>query len=586
MALDGIFLNCLKEEIAEVAVGARVDKVYQPTREEIVLNLRSRNGSFRLLMSARANSPRVHFTQYTPENPPVPPMLCMLLRKHLTGAILTGIRQQELDRILFFDFDATNEIGDKVKLYLCIEIMAQYSNIILIDGDGKIIDSLKRVDFTKSSVRQVLPSLEYQLPPQQDKMNLIEDNSSVIADRILSFGSKSLSSAILSTLMGVSPIVCRELAYRSCGEDLEVSLLDSDARSKLLNQIEVLYQKIKSKNYAPVILYDDNKKPFDFSFFDIKQYGSFATSEGCESFSELLDKFYSEKDRIERTSRRSQDLRKNLNNVSERIAKKLELQKAELEQCADREKLRIYAELINAHQYSLKKGSLYYDLPNYYDDNNILRVPADPALTPTQNSQKYYKEYKKSYTAEKMLKELIKSGADELIYIESVLDTLTRADSERELLEIKQELYDGGYTKTMKQGKSKKNPAPLPPLCFYSSDGFKILVGRNNVQNDKLSLKTATKSDMWLHTKDFPGAHVIIVGNNQNISDTAINEAAIIAGVYSRASNSSQVPVDYTQVRNLKKPNGAKPGKVIYTVYNTLYVTPDSELAENLKSKD
>lgn len=584
MALDGIFLHCLKDEIEQVAVGSRVDKVYQPSREEIILNLRSKNGSYRLLMSARANSPRVHFTQYTPENPPVPPMLCMLLRKRLVGAILVGIRQQELDRILFFDFDATNEIGDKVKLSLCIEIMAQYSNIILIDGEDKIIDSLKRVDFTKSSVRQVLPGLDYKLPPAQDKLNILCTDSKIVAEKILSSSpSKVLSSAILSNVMGVSPIVCRELASQSCGEDLTVSELDNSTKDKLTATISSLSEIVKSRKYAPTILYNDKKKPFDFSFFKVEQYGSFALSETFESFSELLDKFYSEKDRIERISKRSQDLRKNLNNSYERIAKKLELQRSELEQCADREKLRVYAELINAHQYSLKKGSLFYDLPNYYDNNNILRVPADPALTPTQNSQKYYKEYKKSYTAEKKLKELIESGAEELLYIESVLDTLTRADSERELQEIKQELYDGGYTRTLKRGKAKKNPPPLPPISFTSSDGFKILVGRNNVQNDKLSLKTASKNDLWLHTKNFPGAHVIIILDSREVTDTAIKEAAIIAGTYSKACNSSQVPVDYTLVKNLKKPNGAKPGKVIYNVYNTIYITPDSELTNNLK---
>ncbi|MEG1819571.1 MAG: NFACT RNA binding domain-containing protein [Oscillospiraceae bacterium] len=586
MALDGMFLNCLKEEIAQVAVGTRVDKVYQPSREEIVLNLRSRNGSFRLLMSARANSPRVHFTQYTPENPQKPPMLCMLLRKHLIGAVLTGIRQVELDRILFFDFDATNEIGDRVKLSLCIEIMAQYSNIILIDGDGKIVDSLKRVDFTKSSVRLVLPSLEYQFPPQQGKLNILTTDLNVVVETILTHITKNLSSAILSSIMGVSPIVCREISHSCCGNDLPISQLDDTAKTELECQIKALKQTLSAKSYKPTIIYDETKKPMDFSFFNISQYGTYASVNELNSFSELLDTFYYEKDKIERISKRSQDLRKNLSNTYERTAKKLDLQRAELEQCSDREMLRIYAELITAHQYNLKKGSFFYDLPNYYDNDKILRVPADPTLTPLQNSQKYYKEYKKSYTAEKMLKELIQGGMEELLYIESVLDTLTRADSERELAEIRDELSQTGYIRLKKQGKAKKQPAPLPPLCFFSSDGFKILVGRNNIQNDKLSLKTAAKSDTWLHTKDFPGAHIIVVSDGKVISETAIHEAAIIAGVFSKASNSSQVPVDYTLVKNLKKPNGAKPGKVIYTVYNTLYVTPDTELVEKLKAQN
>lgn len=585
MALDGMFLHCLKEEIIATAINSKIDKIYQPSREEIILNMRSKsNGTLKLLMSARANSARVHFTQNSPENPATPPMFCMLLRKHLTGAILTGVRQHELDRVLFFDFDAVNEIGDKVKLCLCIEIMAQHSNVILIDFQGKIIDSLKRVDFSKSSIRQVLPALEYKLPPEQNKLNLLTTDIKKVVKRILEHSEKPLSTAILSSVMGVSPIVCREISYLSCGDDLKVSLLNDDCITLLENNLRKLAKTLLG-NYRPIILYDENNKPFDFSFFDISQYNPLVFKEEVESFSALLDVFYFKKDKIERISKRSQDLRKNLTTILERTSRKLDLQKAELEQCKDRENLRVFAELITAHQYSLKKGLPYYDLPNYYDNNNLLRVPADPALSPVQNSQKYYKEYKKTYTAEKMLKDLIENGKEEIVYLESVLDSLTRAESETELVEIKKELIEGGYVRLLKQDKVKKS-TPLPPICFYSSDGFKILVGRNNIQNDKLSLKSSAKNDIWLHTKDFPGAHVIIVAGQKEVSDIAINEAAIIAAMYSTACSSSKVPVDFTQVKNLKKPNGAKPGKVIYHVYNTIYVTPDSEIVDKLKANN
>ncbi len=584
MALDGMFLYCLKEEIIATAINSKIDKIYQPSREEIILNMRSKNGTLKLLMSARANSARVHFTQNSPENPATPPMFCMLLRKHLTGAILTNVRQHELDRILFFDFDAVNEIGDKVKLCLCIEIMAQHSNVILIDFQGKIIDSLKRVDFSKSSVRQVLPALEYKLPPEQNKLNLVTTDTKKVVKRILEHSEKALSTAILSSVMGVSPIVCREISYLSCGGDFKVSQLNDDFITLLGNNLNELAKALLD-NRHPIILYDENNKPFDFSFFDISQYNPLVCKEEVDSFSNLLDTFYSKKDRIERISKSSQNLRKSLTTILERTSRKLDVQKAELEKCKDREKLRIFAELITAHQYSLKKGLPYYDLPNYYDNNNLLRVPADPALSPIQNSQKYYKEYKKTYTAEKMLKDLIENGKEEIVYLESVLDSLTRAESETELVEIKKELIEGGYVRLRKQDKVKKS-APLPPICFYSSDGFKILVGRNNIQNDKLSLKSSAKNDVWLHTKDFPGAHVVIVAGQKEISDIAINEAAVVAAVYSKASNSSKVPVDFTQIKNLKKPNGAKPGKVIYHIYNTIYVTPDSEVADKLKAND
>lgn len=584
MALDGIFLNCIKEEIIKTAVNSRVDKIHQPSREEIILNMRSKNGSLRLLMSARANSPRVHFTQYAPENPQTPPMFCMLLRKHLSGAVLTDVRQYELDRILFFDFDAINEIGNRVKLSLCVEIMAQHSNVILIDSQGKIIDSLKRVDFSKSSVRQVLPALEYKLPPEQNKLNLVKTDVEKTTQYILANSEKTLSSAILTSIMGVSPIVCRELAYLSCGDDLKVSQLSEYCKISLKNNLIKLSEILTNHQTCPVILYDENNKPFDFSFFDISQYGSNISKENVDTFSDLLDIFYSKKDKIERISKRSQDLRKNLTTILERTSRKLDIQRVELEKCKNREELRVFAELITAHQYSLKKGSPYYDLPNYYDNDSILRVPADPALSPMQNSQKYYKEYKKTYTAEKMLKTLIENGQDEIVYIESVLDALTRAETEAELAEIKKELIEGGYIRLRRQDKAKKS-TPLPPLCFYSSDGFKILVGRNNLQNDKLSLKLSAKNDMWLHTKDFPGAHTIIVAEQKQISEQAINEAAIIAASYSKASSSSKVPVDYTFVKNLKKPSGAKPGKVIYHIYNTTYVTPDENLVEKLRHK-
>lgn len=583
MALDGIFLNCLKDELKQNLIGTKIDKVYQPSKEEIVLSMRTKGFSTKLLLSARANSPRINLTQTKYENPSTPPMLCMLLRKHLTGAILNDIRQVGLDRILFLNFDATNEIGDKVKLTICAEIMGQYSNIIIIDENNRIIDSLKRIDLTKSTVRQVLPGFEYKLPPQQDKINILKQSSKEALDKILSFENKTISSAILNSLMGVSPIVCRELAFKSCGDDINVCDITENQKDILIEQFDYLRYIVMKKEYCPTIVINEMRKPLDFSFINIHQYGSLATAKNIESFSELLDTFYSQKDKIESMLKRSQDLRKHLNVLLERTIKKIDIQKNELKKCDNREMLRVFAELISANQYSLEKGSLYYDLQNYYDNDNIVRIPADPALTPLQNSQKYYKDYKKSYTAEKKLKEQIEFGQEELKYIDSVLDSLSRIDNEKELNEIRQELYDLGYIKSKKNINKKKRPTPLPPIKYKSSDGFDILVGRNNTQNDKLSLKTASKMDLWLHTQDYPGSHVVIVSNNKEISTIALNEAANIAAVHSKASNSTQVPIDYTLVKNLKKPNGAKPGKVIYHVYNTLYITPDHELSNKLK---
>ncbi len=586
MALDGIFLKQIKNEIEQEAVTMRVEKVHQPSKEELVLILRGRNGQKKLLLSARANSPRIHFTSHAPENPKTPPMLCMLLRKHLTSAMITGFRQVDSDRILFIDFDSTNEIGDKVRLSLVIEIMAQHSNIILINSDSNIIiDALKRVDFSTSSVRQILPGLTYALPPKQFKLDLFTEESSKILNKILSFSNKNLSSAVLSTIEGISPVISREIAFKVTDYDKFVSELSENEKSRLHSVIEEIQDIIKNEKTLPYVVEDENSRPVDFAFIEINQYGNVRKCVKEESFSSLLDRFYYERDRLERTKQRSDDLYKKLNNLIQRTAKKINLQTSELAQCADRETLRINAELISANQYRLEKGVTFYEVENYYDNNNLIRIKADPALTPTANSQKYFKEYRKAKTAEKMLTELIEKNKEELEYLESVLDELNRADGEDEIIEIRRELSENGYLKSKQKDSKNKNQKSLPPKKYISDDGFTILVGRNNIQNDKLSLKTARSKDMWLHTQKIHGSHVIIVYDGKEISDLAIEQAAIIAAYNSKARMSSQVPVDYTEAKNLKKPNGAKPGFVIYHVYNTLFVKPDEKTVLRLSQE-
>ncbi len=576
MALDGLTLSHIKNEIAAAAVGCRVEKVHQPSREELVLVLRGRNGAHKLLLSARANSPKVHFTAFPPENPAKPPMLCMLLRKHLTSALLTAVRQEGLERALFFDFDATNEIGEPVKLTLCIEIMAQYSNIILINEQGNILDAVKRVDSETSSVRQVLPGLLYKMPPKQNKPDLHEKSGLDFAKAAAETENKAVSSALLGCVQGLSPIVCRETVSRALGEDKRTEFLNDDEISRLGEEIE----KLKTLEPKPCAVIDPSGKPLDFSFYPITQYGENAKIKYFETFFALLDDFYFEKDRIERTKQNSAELQKLVANLIARTAKKLDLQRAELEQCADREQLKINAELIAANLWQLQKGAPFYEVFNYYTNENI-RINANPALTPNENSQRYYKEYRKAKTAEQKLTELIAQGEEELTYLDTVADALSRAETTAQIAEIKQELTHTGYLKS-KQKPGTKAPKPLAPMEYESSDGFLILVGRNNEQNDRLSLKTAAKSDLWLHTQKFPGSHTVIVSEGREIPESTVIEAAIIAAYHSRARQSSGVPIDYTQVRNLKKPQGAKPGKVIYHVYNTLYVTPDRDLVNKL----
>lgn len=577
MALDGITLRFLKEELSEKLIGSKVEKIYQPSKCELVFLMRTRAGAFRIYMSAQAISPRINISELSYENPAKPPMLCMLLRKRLTGAVLNGISQISLDRILCLDFDATNEIGDKVKLKLYVEIMAQRSNLILVDADGKIIDAVKRVDETKSTFREILPGGTYLLPPPQNKLNLLDDSAAEIAEAVKNCKNQLLSKALLGVILGISPVVARELAYRSVGDDIMTDLLTKYDLEKLENELEGIKNQLVNNTPKPFVVLDEEDKPLDFSFFEITQYGSTLKTKRYDCFSKLLDEFSLEKERAYRIKRRAGDIYKLLGNAQERISKKVNLQRIQLEKCADKEELRIKAELISSNLYRLEKGCAYYDIENYYDNNNVLRITADPALTPVQNSQKYYKEYRKAVTAEKLLGDLIESGEQELEYIDTVLDSLSRADGEAQIDEIRRELIEGGYIR--KRAKDKvKSPKLLPPYEFTTTDGFRVLVGRNNVQNDMLSMKTAKNYDMWLHTQGFAGSHTIIVSDNREISESAVVEAAAIAARFSSASEAKKVPVDYTLVKNLKKPKNAKPGKVIYHIYNTVYVEPNKDI--------
>ena len=583
MALDGAFLRHLKKEITDRALGARVDKIYQPNKEELVFLLRTRQEAFKLLLSARANSPRIHFTQYAPENPKVPPMLCMLLRKRLSGAKLVEVRQPGLERLLYLDFDAANELGDKVRLSLVIEIMGKYSNIILVDGQGKIVDALKRVDEEMSSQRLVQPGLAYELPPAQNKPCMLECQPEEIVEAIVHQPkNQSLNKGILNALQGLSPVVCREIEHQvGRGQELFTRDLTQEQRERLRFFLERLFTTVRDTAGEPYMVTKIKGKPMEFSFLNIVQYGTLASVSRWEDFSSLLDEFYEERDRQDRMRVKAQDLLRLLANASERLSRKINLQRGELARSEDREHLRVCGDLINANLYRIERGSAFADLENFYDENRLMRVKLDPALNATQNAQKFYKEFRKAKTAQQVLGEQIAQAEQELLYVDSVFDCLSRAQSESELNEIRQELREEGYLKAVRD--KRKPPAPLAPLEFVSSEGFRILVGRNNRQNDKLTLKQANNNDIWLHTKNIPGSHTIIVTGGRQPGDATLKEAAMLAAYHSRAKDSSQVPVDYTQVRYVSKPQGAKPGMVIYVHYQTLFVTPQHELTEKLK---
>lgn len=580
MALDGITLGLVKKELENYLIGSKIDKVHQPSKNELVFIMRTRNGAYRLYLSCDGQSPRVHMTRYNLENPKTPPMLCMLLRKRLAGATLTKIEQVQNDRILIFEFNGTTDIGDKTKYYVICEIMGQRSNIIFCDIDYRIIDAVKRIDEEKSSVREILPGLKYELPPIPEKSNIIIDSTETIVNAILDKSEKRLSKAILDTLEGVSPIIGREIAYRTVFGDKQTGMLSDIEKERLTAEISTIRNEIINNNCFYMLSSVDNV-PFDFSFADIRQYGNALIKKEYDSISELLDDFYFEKDKINRIKRKASDLFKILNNAIERTSRKINNRRLELEKSENREQLRVFAELITANQYRLLEKSSVYTVENYYDNCNNVDIPVNPALTAQQNAQKYFKEYKKATNAEKLLHNLIEEGEQELIYLDTVLDNLSRANTDREITEIRDELEKGGYVKQRK-GKTQKKDKPLPPIEFKSSDGFTILVGRNNVQNDILTLKTAKNYDMWLHVQKHAGSHTVIIADKREITETAIVEAASIAAYHSKAKDSSSVAVDYTLIKNVKKPVGAKPGKVIYNTYNTVYVTPKKELIEKL----
>lgn len=581
MALDGIFLRHIKNEIESVALGARVSQIYQPNREELVFALRTFKGNKKILLSARANSPRVNFCVTTPENPAQPPMFCMLLRKRIGGGKLVAVRQMDCDRVIFFDFECVNELGDTVKITVVCEIMGMYSNIIIVDSDGVIIDSLKRVDLTMSSRRLVLPNLKYELPEPQDKINIVEAETYEIISKLKNLESEMpLNKALLRVIQGVSPIICREIEHKVM--DGSTNRVEGILCDKLNSELKNLKEVVENCSGKPCVIYRDDGKPMDFSFMPITQYGDFTKVENFDSFSELLDTFYDARDSKERMRVKSQSLVKLLTNTSERIARKLSKQQIELKQCENREQLRICGDLLQANLYRIERGAEYVDVENFYDENySTLRIKLNPAISPAANAQKYYKDYQKAKNAENVLTEQIKKGQSELLYVDSVLDTVMRAENERDLIQIREELTEQGYLHRQK-GK-QKSPSALPPYEFVSSDGFKILVGRNNKQNDKLTLKMAGKNDMWLHTKDIHGSHAIIFAEGKEVSETAIFEAARIAAYHSKAQNSSQVPVDYTFVRYVSKPNGSKPGMVIYINNRTLYVTPFNGIEEKIQ---
>ena len=581
MPLDAICLRALTNELKGQLLGARIDKVQQPARDQVVLLLR---GNLRLLLNAGPNQPRVQLTEVLRENPAEPPMLCMLLRKYLVGARITDIEQSGLERIVTFTVRNVNELGESGTRRLVLEAMGRRSNLLLLDEDGRILDCMRRVELETSSARALLPGLFYQLPAPLEKVSLLDDPAGAAELARRGGGAEeSVERFLLDHYLGISPLIARELSHRAFGA--------SDARfadhpggcERLAAEIERLAERVQENRFTPTMLSREGK-PVDFTYCPITQYGAETAQTSFPSFSALLDAFYTERDRQEAAQRRGRELTRTVNSAHERVVRKLGMLEKEYAAAQDRDALRLCGDLITANLYRMERGAARLTAQNYYDENGAeIDIPLDPLLTPQQNAAKYYKRYTKAKTAEKHLREQINKAIAERDYLESVQGEIALSQTESEFAELRRELQETGYLR--RSGKEKRGrEKPAAPREFRSSSGLRILVGRSNVQNDALTRK-ADKRDLWLHTQKIHGSHVILCTENGAYDDASLHEAALLAAYYSQVRDGSNVPVDYTSVKFVKKPANAKPGMVVYETYRTVYVTPDEESVRRLEKK-
>lgn len=578
MPLDAICLQGVVGELAPQLTGSRIEKIQQPARDQIILLLR---GSRRLFLNAGANQPRIHLTEQLRDNPSQPPMFCMLLRKHLSGGIIESIRQEPLERVVTLTVLASDEMGERGRFTLVWEGMPRRANLILCDRDGRIIDCLRRVDLEAEQDRQVLPGLFYRLPTRQDKrspLSVTEEEFAALLGRAAP--DAPLDGWLLDTFTAISPLVARELTVRACGStDAHVS------QGNALWDVFSHWQRAVNENTFTPTLIKRNGLLADFTYGPVTQYGTYAETEVYDSFSHLLDDFYEKREQAERVKQKGRDLLKTATTARDRVRRKLAAQEKEMAACLDRDHLRICGELITANLYRMERGQSRLTAQNYYDENCAdVDIPLDVRLSPQENAARYFKQYAKAKTAEKYLTAQLQRGREELQYLESVLQELAQAESEQDFNDIRTELTDGGYLR----GRGKKQPGfqrASKPREFRSSAGLRILVGRNNRQNDRLTTKDADKRDVWLHTQKIHGSHVILCTGGAEPDEQSLMEAASLAAYFSQAQGSTKVPVDYTPVKFVKKPAGAKPGMVVYTTYQTMLADPDESLVKRLAGK-
>jgi len=585
MALDGIVIKNIIKELNTTILNGRVDKIYQPEKDEIMINIYNKGNTHKLLISANSSNPRIHLTNSSKDNPSSPPMFCMLLRKHLTGGTVLNVEQYEMDRIIFIDISSLDELGNMTTKRLVVEIMGKYSNIILVDKDStKIIDAIKRVTSEMSRVREVLPGTIYTLPKQENKINPLSISQNEFFEQ-LAKQNESLKTHkfFYNSFMGMSPLIAKEICYLSnIDMDMPIGMLSNDDINRLYNTFLSVMDKVKNEKFSPTLIRKEYSEDYrDFYCLDIEQFGDDRKVQ-MESINIVLDKYYTINDKLDRIHQKSQAIKKSIQVKLERSLNKLAKQKQELLDSQKREKYKVYADLISANLYRIEKGMEEVELENFYDENlSKITVPLDKKLSGTENAQMYYKKYAKLKNAYKLLLSQIPETEKEIEYLENVLNSLDNCTEIVELEEIKEELIMEGYLK----GKLPKNKTSKSskPHHYISTDGFHIYVGKNNKQNDVLTLKTARKNDLWLHAQKMPGSHVIVRVENKPIPESTLLEAAMLAAYYSKGKNSNNVPIDYTEKKNVKKPKDAKAGMVIYENYKTIFVTPDKEKIDRME---
>lgn len=573
MALDAVAIRAVTEELQCLA-GGRIDKISQPERDEIVIHVRTREEHYKLVVSASSAHPRLHLTGTSKKNPGTAPLFCMLLRKHIGSGRIVSVEQSGFERIVKISVESYDELGDLTTKQLIVEIMGRYSNIILINSENRIIDAIKHIDETVSSVREILPGGLYEAPPEQEKKALIDFDM----DSMLDFDKPvKADKALISMIAGISPLTARELVYSVFKTtDVNSQSINTNKSAELKLAVLRLAEQVRSNDFRPCMIADKNTgKILEFSATDIKQYEALAEVDYYDSMNELVDSFYYMRDMHDRMRQKSADIIKLLNNSAERIAKKISILERTLKDAQNLDKYRIYGDLLTANIYRMKDGMKELEAENFYEPGSTVKITLDASLSPAKNAQRWYKKYNKSKTALTEAAKQLETARADMEYIESTLAMAENAEDVSDITAIRNELAEQGYIQRKTKETKKKKAAASKPMHFVSSDGFDIYVGRNNTQNDYLTLRYANNADWWFHTKDIHGSHTVIkLGLDKEVPKRTILEAAQLAAYYSKARESTQVPVDYTVIKNVHKPNGAKPGMVIYDSYNTVYVKP------------